>query len=248
MLTKNKKMIETNKRLRELYEANFMGINEVFDSKINIDGPHLMFCWDEAYHEVNKKILFIGQEGTGNVFRDYLGGERLDHEVLQKTFLNSCTDNYKVIVHKQIKKPRGEFWRQVNRINKAINKETELPSFMTTNVSKYCNCKSYGKPPLRWTDHKFSVEKFNILSKEIEIAKPDIVIFFSGPNYDDKIKCQFIGELNFKPLDPEIPTRILARIEHPILPFHAYRTYHPNSRIKRKLEYIDIILKNILKD
>lgn len=242
-----------NKRLQELYAANFIGVNEIFNSKKNIDGPYLMYCQDEEYNVSQRKVMFIGQEGTGGIFRDYLGhptdqkinGERLHYLEMPNSFLENCVENYKQIVKKQIVKPGGEFWKQLNKINKALNKESLSYSFLSTNVSKYCNCEANGKPPLSWIDHKYVVEKFNVLSKEIEICKPDVIIFFSGPNYDDKIKCQFDGELTFTPLVENISSRVLAKVSHSLLPINTYRTYHPSYLKRKKLNYIDVILNDI---
>jgi len=64
-----------------------------------------------------------------------------------------------------------------------------------------------------------------IFQAEIEILKPDICIFVTGPDYDFILERYFCG-LRFDPLD--FPVRQFARLVHPKLPKHSYRTYHPN--------------------
>lgn len=249
-------MENINDKLQALYNANIDGIHKIFYSNKNIDGPHLMFCNDELYKSSKRKIMFIGQEGTGNVFRDYLGhpsdpnlkGERIHYSNIPKLFLQNCIQNYIDIFNKQQVKPGGEFWRQLLKINKALNGEQSTNGFLYNNVSKYCNCESNGKPPLTWVDHKFVVENLNILSKEIEITKPDVIIFLTGPNYDEKISCQFEGEMNFISINEEIPSRVLAKVIHPLLPKYTYRTYHPAYLKRKKLDYINHIILDINND
>jgi hypothetical protein len=61
-----------------------------------------------------------------------------------------------------------------------------------------------------------------LLQAEIEITKPSVVVFFTGPSYDHRLASTFPG-LSF-----ETSSRRLSRVFHPLLPRHSYRTYHPN--------------------
>ncbi len=242
-------METVNEKLRALYDANYSNIQKIFDSGKNIDGPLLMHCWDEDYNSQNKKILFVGQEGTGGVFRDYLGGEKVDvlyqrkdHTEIPEDFLDACVGFYKMILN--IPKHKGRFWKKVKDINYELNGNRSTHSFLTTNVSKYCNCADAGSPPLVWNDHVFIAQELNILVKEIEIANPDIVIFLSGKRYDDKLQIQFKEKIAFEPVCKEISTNDLAKLRHPSLPENTFRTWHPNARDKEDFTPIIILAAN----
>jgi len=66
-----------------------------------------------------------------------------------------------------------------------------------------------------------------LLSEELRILAPRIVVFFTGPNYDNELKAEFPG-IKFCPVENSSSTRSLARLEHPRLPHSSFRTYHPN--------------------
>ena len=65
-----------------------------------------------------------------------------------------------------------------------------------------------------------------LLSDEIRILGPLVVVFFTGPNYDDELKAEFPG-VKCCPVEGSPSTRKLARLEQPQLPHDSFRTYHP---------------------
>lgn len=201
-----------NKQLAEFYNSKINGIDSLSELEDDIDGPLLMHCWEEHYAQSKFKILFIGQENHG-----WIGDVSDDVDDLMngyKEFEFSKNGSYTT------------FWQYVYWINKLLNpNSTEGKNFLWTNVSKFCTCE--GKP-LEWSTHLNCVKHFNCLLSEIEIVKPDVIFFLSGPNYDHKINAQFESNLVFKQVFEDIPARQVAIIEHPKLPKHTYRTYHPN--------------------
>ena len=65
----------------------------------------------------------------------------------------------------------------------------------------------------------------DVLTTELVIARPNICLFVTGPDYDFVLE-RYFGGVQFEPLD--LPVRQFARLVHPSLPQHSYRTYHPN--------------------
>lgn len=65
----------------------------------------------------------------------------------------------------------------------------------------------------------------DLLRREIEILRPTAIVFHTGPRYERALKDTFpsLSIQTFKDYDV---TRT-ARLEHPSLPTHAWRTYHP---------------------
>ena len=64
------------------------------------------------------------------------------------------------------------------------------------------------------------------MSFETAELKPDIVIFFSGPNYDEYISRIF-SDATFENISSR-NSRQLARVKSWLLPHNSIRTYHPN--------------------
>jgi hypothetical protein len=72
----------------------------------------------------------------------------------------------------------------------------------------------------------------DVLVTELAIAKPDICVFVTGPDYDGILERYFDG-VRFEPLD--LPVRQFARLVATRLPHHSYRTYHPNALRRLKM-------------
>ena len=92
--------------------------------------------------------------------------------------------------------------------------------------SKYrYGCRGFKKKDVNY--HPWVNEVF---LKEIEILKPDMILFFSGPNYDEYIDRRFEDYGFPKPQRlralADVESRKFARIEVPGFP-PMYRTYHP---------------------
>ncbi|MBK9415318.1 MAG: hypothetical protein IPN61_18190 [Bacteroidetes bacterium] len=239
-------MESINEKFRELYISKYDGIEQMrtFAKENEIYGPLLMACQDDLYtnEKTHYKILFIGQEA----------GFYPDKEV--KTNINEIMKEYEVFnmglpLNNKPSKRHTPFWKAVFSLNKILNPDmASLPCFLWSNVTKY----SDGGEPIPdsiYVEYEKAIKQnLNILSDEINIAKPDVIVFLSGPNgYDEKIKIQFDGEIQFDQVQDDIPVREFARLIHKNLPEHTYRTYHPgahsNESMKEKatVGYIDLI-------
>ena len=210
-----------NEKLREMYSQKIEGLKSSPDFADEVDGPILMHCWEDEYEKSQIKILFIGKECNGWI--GYMS-DKIDKPIEDyKKFKLSKNGN------------RTVFWQYIYRINAALNPDQkDGNNFLWTNVSKFCTHKGHG---LDWDIHLSTVDKFNCLKDEIVITKPDIVIFLSGPDYDGKINIQFNNEVEFKPFK-EQHIRETAILEHPVLPKHSYRIYHPNYLQRSKKSFL----------
>ena len=210
-----------NERLRETYSQKIEGLKNSPEFADEVDGPILMHCWEEQYKKSQYKILFVGQECNGWI--GYMD-DKIDVSIDgYKQFEMSHSGN------------RTIFWQYVNKINSALNPDqAEMKNFLWTNVSKFSTLDGNA---LDWGTHLSTVNKFNCLREEIAITKPDIVIFLSGPNYDGKINVQFNDEVNFKKFkDRHLRETVI--LEHPDLPKHTYRIYHPNYLQRSKKSFL----------
>ena len=220
-------MKKINEQLKKLYGSNELGLKEI-SSANRLNGPLLMQCDEDLYFKANKKILIIGQECP-------MGDEVwVDVEYC----MNWNSDE----------KSNSIFWQGAHAFNNMFNNELSgTRCFMWTNVSKFS---AYdGKPLGNEDDFRFCVDNFNVLKEEIKIIEPDIVIFFSGYKYDDKIKQQFEeGDLEFTEINERYEQRELAKIfsRTNSLPQHTYRTYHPRYlRQSKQWHFISEIVAQI---
>lgn len=228
-----------NSSLFNLYNSVQPEILKIYELKSHLDGPHLMKCWDEEYINSKVKLLIVGQESTGWVFRDY------QKERNNIDLISDCLGTYDMNF-KNVPKSSYPLAKTMIALNSALGNlyNNIAPNFLYTNVSKYCNINA--PFPLSYSDHCDVVQNLNLLPKEINITKPDVIIFFSGPNYDDKIQIQFKSEIKFEKVFNDIPVRELAMLVHPELPTHTYRTYHPGAlQRQKKRHYVDRIINLI---
>lgn len=72
-----------------------------------------------------------------------------------------------------------------------------------------------------------------LLSDEIAVMQPNAVLFFTGPNCDDALQREF-ENVRFRAFGSK-PLRAAALLEHPRLPRHSFRTYHPTYLRRKKL-------------
>jgi len=226
-----------NEKLKKLYNEKIVGIEKKLEDVHYedhwLDGPQLMYCREENYNNSNLKILFVGQESNS-----WKGDIIENTEDLMNQYKNFNFSN------------NSPFHNYIHWINGIINPNCNH-NFLFTNVTKFClfNEATGDGYPLDNITFEKTIEHFNVLKGEIEITKPDIVIFFSGPNYDEKIKFQFDEELTFKPVFHDIAEKKLAKVSGSILPKHTYRTYHPKYlQINKQGCILERLITHILKE
>jgi hypothetical protein len=153
--------------LQEFYEDKFLNnkINEKYSS------PHLISL--EAKN-INTDIMFIGQETNewyGNWEDVYTRGIA-EQMSIYKNFMDTHYSSMNNLFFKYIK-------RIVNN-NNIVPVYTNLFKFDLGDDSRVKNISNVSKETLS----KIIEFHRGILSKEIEIIQPKIIIFFTGHNYD----------------------------------------------------------------
>ena len=216
---------EENQKLLNLYESkNYREvIAEIKKTNEKVGGKELVLhlpCITGNYKEMNKKILIIGQE---------VDGWRKIKDNPKDAMLDTLDISIKPPKHKP-KHPRP-FNAFSRKFCETVNKEckSKFPiSWASANIRKF----SYKKTPkfkLHEKVHNLIYDKFNCLEEEIKIINPEIVLFLTGPNYDDYIKVQLNGVKFHKLENSDYEKRQFARVEHEVLPKKSFRIYHPNA-------------------
>jgi hypothetical protein len=228
-------MLSINDRLVRLYQENQKGIDAIYAREKNgepyLDGPHLVHCWEESYLNAQHRILVLGQENNS-----WYGPS----DEIQRMI-----DAYEEFEHGQ--DYHSPYWRGVHEFNRAVNgAEADRFGFVASNVCKYC---SECGGPVTSEEDQFVVQQFNVLPGELGILDPSIVLFFSGPHYDDSIRLQLGGPpASFESTIEGISANEIAKVIHPLLPVHSYRTYHPNYLQRGKRWNFIRLIAALIKD
>ncbi len=195
--------------------------------------PLLLSVPDEdAYRSADIRVMLFGQE-TNEWFGEF--GSRLDS--LMNTYEGFFGSQ--IGVYEGSRYP-GSFWNVLHEYANAIGDTTGLyVQFMWNNLLKVGKATSEGKPCDEIIDAV--LEDFNVIHQEIEILAPDIVIFFTGPNYDSIVDRVF-PDTFYTRINSRWDTRQLSLLDSPALPALSFRTYHPNYL------YRDPDLRNGIRD
>ena len=206
--------------LNELYSKYWDDIKELRNRYPELSAPILIKI-PTRYLSQKVKLMIIGQQTQG-------WGEGNINDLLECYEDFNFGENYHP----------SPFWNVTRKLEVALG--IEKYAIVWSNLNR-CDYEDK-RPPLK-------IEKdlrilFPLLLGEIKILQPDVVIFFSGPNFDEHIRHLFIDS-RFESVDT-FTIKELSRINHELLPQHTYRTYHPKylriSGIEpRFIEYIENI-------
>lgn len=228
-----------NQKLFDLYNSKWKFLNDHLNPIIKGNylikptNPLLIRVNNEdAYDSADIRVMIFGQE-TNNW--EGLFGKSIDELLtVYHTFYNQggCWTY------------SGQFWNGVKRFKELFQNhfENKKVEFIWNNIVKIGKYAERGFPP----NYIYQIEKdyFSIITGEINILKPDIILFFTGPNYDAIIKNNF-KDINFQGV-PTFSQRQLSQITHNGNT-KFYRTYHPNYLWRNNINrYYETIVKNLL--
>lgn len=206
-------------KLHSLYQEHWPSIYKYMKKHSGLSGPTVMDISD-AYFTSHTKLMIVGQQTYG--------WERGNLEALLQAYrdFNFGEDWY-----------RSPFWNMTSKIADILG--ISRHSIAWTNLVK-CDYKS-GRPP-KDIEEKIQTA-FPVLQKEISILSPDVLIFFTGPNYDERLKVSLPG--TFLDAVSSHKPRFLSRISNPRLPANSFRTYHPNylRRSDQEKKFLNFIKK-----
>lgn len=151
------------KELSELYNSKWNSCQENILNQVECALPFLIAPTNEYYNS-DKRIMIIGQETNrwaGEMYGKY--------EIQTPENLMNLNDIF-VNIDSDYKSP---FWNFINDLQKLISDI----KIVVNNIVKI------GKKHGRGCDdniNNLTLQHFNILSEEIKILKPDILIFLTG--------------------------------------------------------------------
>ena len=194
---------------------------------------------EEWYTKADIKIMFLGQEPHG-------WEKDLDVGDLMGIYEDFLDDNYVVEANSgyfsedEIGNTRM-FRFAINGIMSCMRDDIlkDYPgkrvSMIWNNISKLS---TFEGGPVNSRMHEIERNYFHVIPQEVEILKPDILIFFTGAGQNTYY--EYIKE-NFTMVGEPLPLGGLPVHDVAKLPIKevtlAYKTYHPNAKISDKLHW-----------
>jgi len=211
-----------NLKLKELYENHWDNLlresNKIID--ITPTNPLLLKVNEEKYNNSDIKVMIFGQETWGW------------HKF--GTSIEEGMDRYyNFFIEEQFYKGYGKsaFWKGFNYFKKEINtifKDKEI-TYIWNNISKIG--RNDGKTGVTTKIKNLERQSFNVIKQELEILKPDIIIFFIGNRTND-LKFHF-SDISFKEIEfnnKKVSKRKYKPASYVIskyLPKQSFKLYHP---------------------
>jgi len=205
--------MNTYAELLDLYTShstNFKSIVGLTTEEHKLNGPYLCSPGKE-YLESKVKIVFVGQETNGWT-------THADVSLQMQTYAGfGLGKNY-------VSSP---FWNVIRKIEKAATGQHYCCASL--NLNKFDVNGNPPREPFLATIQKLD----HILKDEIQLLKPDLIVFFTGWRHDSRLTNIFNANLievdGFK-------KRELAEMKLADESFKIFRTYHPNYLRRSGLE------------
>jgi hypothetical protein len=228
-----------NEALRVLYRSKWNNLLTAIQPILEDDNldikpanPLLLYIDDEEeYKSADIRLMIFGQE-TNGWYDNHSGTIEAVQDIYDGFFNDGeCWEYGK------------HFWNGVNRFLSSL--QTKYPGkkikLIWNNIIKIGKHGEKGIPP----DYIYQIEReyFHVIPEELQILSPNLVLFFTGPNYDGVIEDNF-GKTRYEALLYS-EEKQLARVFLKNVPF-AYRTYHPNYLFRHDIDdYFNTIIDDI---
>lgn len=225
-------MNDINDQLLDLYQREIKNLQQIQIDTDFYDGPHLAYAFDD-YSGAKKKIVFVGQEPNGWAGSISHNVDDLLHKYKDFKMCDAGGKSYTA------------FWEYIYDFKNTLLNTGNAKDFMWLNVSKFCEADTGGTIQ---SDDDFYLlnENFNVLVQEIKILNPDIVIFFTGSNWDYAINHLLENTVKFNEVHNSVAVKEVAKLTSPHLPFYSYRLQHPRYlRTKKKWSNVELVLEHI---
>jgi hypothetical protein len=125
-------------------------------------------------------------------------------------------------------KLNSPFWRGFRVLDAAVN--SEIDSALWTNVFKVNVNGSVVRNCTRAEIVKIHKAQQGLLQHEVQVLRPNVVVFFTGPSYDSALRAEF-PDLEFRSFghtsNCASSRSSLALLSASGLPAKAVRSYHP---------------------
>ncbi len=196
---------------------------ELNESTPGLSAPFVV-APDARYRDAAVRLMIVGQEtfGWGEGIDRGQSAEQLV-EILREWYRSfNLGANYR----------STPFWSAADHIFRSLNPSTDARAFLWSNLVKMDMGRRRVTPEV-----EERVAALRLLQREISEFSPEVVVFFTGPRYDERLAMSFPGA-RFETAGP-----LLARVIHADLPTRTFRTYHPRYlRMSRHWGVLDELI------
>lgn len=178
----------------------------------------------------SEKLLIVGQEtlvwGSGSI-------KNYESFYAEQNNVSFMMDVYKNFAYAQVSKNyNSPFWKTFRML--ATNRQALWSNVFRFSVT-HDIYKGYSVIKNTTAEERAVIyaAQRGLLKAEIEILKPQAVIFFTGPYYDEAIVDEF-EDVQRSEVEG-FNMRSFAHLKAKGLPWKSYRLYHPNYLYRKKL-------------
>ena len=190
----------------------------------------------KEYFEADMKVMFFGQETN-----DWHGDFSPEVSVEKLLFdYNHFFDTGRCFSY------GGQFWNGISKLKSELETKSKddgkSVGLLWNNIVKIGRSGEKGLPSqdvMEWQS-----PAFELIKSEIKFYSPDIIIFFTGPDYDHFIE-EIFEDVSFVKINDRTK-RQFAKVVAKDLPARTLRTYHPNFLWRNNFySYLDDILAEV---
>lgn len=193
-------MADHTEKLNALYAAAMPELKRIAEAYDGVSGP-LFMAVPDGYERAGVRVMIVGQQT-----RDWPSVSVGLDELLRAYREFDLGRHYTA----------SPFWQASHSVFAELNPTGPERAFLWSNLVKMDQHCKRPSPQL-----EEDVCRLGLLVGELQILKPEAVVFFTGPRYDERLRCTFPG-VEYTALTPDV-----ALLRHADLPPKAYRTYHP---------------------
>ncbi len=208
---------EINEQLKAKYQdvvTEFLSDSTIEERYV---GPFVLSC-PKGYAELAVPWMYVGQETFG--WKRLVAANDVEAMMQEHVGFN-LAQNYRGA--------GSPFWSFAHALDRKLNPNGPARSFLWSNLARIGKAEEAGRVPDEslkfWSGQR-------LLAAEIKLLCPKMVLFATGPDYDDLLTKEFPG-IRLKGLSHEEP---VSAISHPDLPALSFRSYHPTFLRRDKLE------------
>jgi hypothetical protein len=234
-------MNNLNEQLYNLYASKWDDISETLHEIYedapppNPTNPFLLYIDEEKWKNADLRVMIFGQET-----KDWLQSPGKSIDELRAA--------YDTGFNKTVWNKRTPFRRSFAKFKEILGAKypDKQISYVWNNIIKIGKESDAGRPG--GEIYEAECGWFHVIPDEVKILKPNVILFFSGSDYDDFIRANF-GKVPYSAISP-YGEKQLAKISIPGIDF-AFRTYHPGG-LQRHPElgnindYLNAIVQEIM--
>lgn len=197
-----------NAALAALYCRHWPVLSEIIARDERLSTPYLAWVHRD-YEQADIRLVVVGKETNGWEDRSRVAGKAPEDAV--RVLMDTYRD-FQLGIHYSGKR---SFWTPVHELYRRLNPNGPTLGFVALNASKM---DLQGSIP--GEDVRDRLVETGLLSGEINILEPHVVVFHTGPAYERWLDGWF-------PSLTRAGDAWLARLTAVGLPYWAFRTYHP---------------------